>query len=260
MLSAKMHLLMKRLDDRASEKNELVNYSRMTYEECGDTRHSGNHCPTLQEDVSYLNNNNYNRPQQNHGWNQQRSKYSTNYSSGNYQGNNFSNNFNQPPLRELVVNQGKLMDNLSMKISSSDKILETMNTRMDNFATAIKNQHSFNKMIESPISQLITDVPTANQGKILGQPEELECENLVDIYNVGKYFRAVSTRGWKDESMPEKKGGPRRSVIPINIGGNHFLEVLCDFGANVNIMPNVLYEKIHGDPLLYTTMCLQMAD
>lgn len=25
-------------------------------------------------------------------------------------------------------------------------------------------------------------------------------------------------------------------------------------------MPKVIYEKIHGDPLLYTTMCLQLAD
>jgi len=60
--------------------------------------------------------------------------------------------------------------------------------------------------------------------------------------------------------LPEKKGDPGRPIIPINIGCNHFPEVLCDFGASVNIMPKVLYEKIHGDPLLYTTMCLQMAD
>ena len=44
------------------------------------------------------------------------------------------------------------MDNLFKKITSNDKILEIMNTRMDNFATTIKNQHSFNKMIESQIS------------------------------------------------------------------------------------------------------------
>jgi hypothetical protein len=25
-------------------------------------------------------------------------------------------------------------------------------------------------------------------------------------------------------------------------------------------MPRVIYEKIHGEPLLYTTMCLQLAD
>jgi hypothetical protein len=142
------------------------------------------------------------------------------------------------------------MDNLSKKITSSDKILETMDNRMDNFATAIKNQHSFNKMIESQISQLIIVVPTANHGKIPGQLEELESANLVDIYNAGKYFRAVSNGGWKDKSLPEKKGDPRRLVIPINIGEHHFPEVHCDFGASVNIMPKVLYEKIHGDPLL----------
>ena len=84
------------------------------------------------------------------------------------------------------------MDNLSKKIASSDKTLETINARMDNFAIAIKNQHNFNKMIES---QLIIVVPTTNQGKILGQPKELESTNLVDIYNAGKYFRAISTGG-----------------------------------------------------------------
>jgi hypothetical protein len=61
------------------------------------------------------------------------------------------------------------MDNLSKKIASSDKILGTINARMNNIATAIKNQHSFNKMVESQISQLITIVPPTNQGKILWQ-------------------------------------------------------------------------------------------
>jgi hypothetical protein len=64
MLSAKMDLLMKKLKDRASEKREImrINDSRMTCEVCGNTRHSGNNCPKTQEDVNYINNNNY-RPQ-----------------------------------------------------------------------------------------------------------------------------------------------------------------------------------------------------
>jgi hypothetical protein len=64
MLSAKMDLLMKRLDERAGEKNEVMHIhdSRMTCEECGETRHSGS-CPELQEDVNYLNKNNYYHPQ-----------------------------------------------------------------------------------------------------------------------------------------------------------------------------------------------------
>ena len=56
MLSAKLDLLMKKLGDRAGDKKEVMHIYdfHMTCEECGDTGHSGNHCP------------NYS------GWNQQR--------------------------------------------------------------------------------------------------------------------------------------------------------------------------------------------
>jgi hypothetical protein len=70
MLSVKMDLLMKRLDERADEKKEVMHIhdSRMTCEECGDIGHSRSNCLELQEDVNYLNNNNnYYRPQQNQG-------------------------------------------------------------------------------------------------------------------------------------------------------------------------------------------------
>jgi hypothetical protein len=50
---------------------------------------------------------------------------------------------------ELVVGQSRLMNQMSKKIVSNDKILENISTRMDTFSTAIKNQHIFNKMIES---------------------------------------------------------------------------------------------------------------
>jgi uncharacterized coiled-coil protein SlyX len=165
MLSAKINLLMKKLKDRASEKKEVIyiHDSRMTCEVCGDTRHSGSNCPETQEDVNYINNNNY-CPQQNQGWNQQQRP---NY-QGNFQANNY-NNFNQPPLRELVASQSRLMDEISKKIASNDKILENISTRMDNVASAIKHQHSFNKMIESQIAQLATIVPPSDKGKILWQ-------------------------------------------------------------------------------------------
>jgi hypothetical protein len=80
MLSVKIDLLMKKLEDQANEKKEVMHIhdSRMTCEVCGDTGHSGSNCPETQEDVNYINNNNY-RPQQNQGWNQQQ--------RSNYQGN-----------------------------------------------------------------------------------------------------------------------------------------------------------------------------
>jgi hypothetical protein len=58
---------------------------------------------------------------------------------------------------------------------------------MDSFASAIKNQHNFNKMIESHISQLAAAAPLADKGKIPGQPEDLETINLIDIFYVGWY-------------------------------------------------------------------------
>jgi hypothetical protein len=121
-LSAKMDLLMKGLEDKAPEKKEVMQLfeSRMTCEECGNTRRSGSQCPQLEEDVNYINNNNQYRPQQNQGWTPQRTNYPGNY-SGNYQSNNSSNNFS--PLRDLVQNHGRIMDNLSKKFASNDKML-----------------------------------------------------------------------------------------------------------------------------------------
>jgi hypothetical protein len=258
MLSAKMDLLMKRLDERAGEKNKVMHIHdfRMTCEEYGETGHLGNNFPELQEDVNYVNNYYYYRPQQNQCWNQQQRP---NY-SGNYQDNNSFNNFNQPYLRELVLNQEKLMDNLPKKLASNDKILETINNRMDRFLNAIKNQHSFNKMIESQISQLATAVPPSNQSKILRQSKELEYANLVDIFNAGSYWSDPSTGGWNDETLPIKKGDPGRPVIPISIGSVNFNEAICDFGVSVNIIPKVIYKRMFDYPLLYTTMYLQLVD
>jgi len=68
MLAAKMDLLMKRLDERATKKKEVMHIhdSSMTCEECGETEHIGTNCPELREDVNYINNYYY-RPQQNQG-------------------------------------------------------------------------------------------------------------------------------------------------------------------------------------------------
>jgi hypothetical protein len=66
MLSIKMDLLMKKLEDRANEKKEVMHIHDycMACEVCDNTRHSRSNCPETQEDVNYINNNNY-HPQQN---------------------------------------------------------------------------------------------------------------------------------------------------------------------------------------------------
>jgi hypothetical protein len=140
MVSAKLDLIMKKLEARDTMKKEVMHISdsRMTCEECGDVGHSGVNYLEFQEDVNYINNNNNYRPQQNQWNQQQRPNYQGNY-QGNFQGNNNYSNYNQPPLRDLVAGQSKLLDQMSKKVASSDKVLENINSRMDTFASAIKN-------------------------------------------------------------------------------------------------------------------------
>jgi hypothetical protein len=114
------------------------------------------------------------------------------------------------------------MEGLSKKLATNDKILENINNRMDNLSSAIKNQHSFNKMIESQIAQLTAVVPPTDKGKILGQPKDLETTNLVDIHNATYFYIEPSMGRWIDYSLPNKKGDPGRPVIPITIGPHIF--------------------------------------
>ena len=58
MLSAKMDLLIKKLEDQANEKQEVmhINESCMTHEECGNTGHLDKNFPKPHEDVNFINN------------------------------------------------------------------------------------------------------------------------------------------------------------------------------------------------------------
>jgi len=95
---------------------------------------------------------------------------------------------------------------------------------MDSLTSAIKNQLSFNKMLESQLAQLAAAVPLTCEGKIPRQPQEPETTNLVDVCT-GYYIEGI-LEGWKDESIPPKRGDPGRLVIPISIGQHDFSEVL----------------------------------
>ena len=115
-------------------------------------------------------------------------------------------------------------------------------------------------LIFSRILSLVATVPPSDKGKILGQPKDLETTNLIDIHNAAYYYTEPSTGRWIDYTLPEKQSDPGRPVIPIAIGPHIFQEAICDFGASVNIMPKVIYDKINGDTLLYTNMHLQLVD
>ena len=62
----------------------------------------------------------------------------------------------------------------------NDKMLENINSQIESLSPAVKNQLSFNKMIETEISQIAATIPIDHLGKTLGQPENsLENVNTV---------------------------------------------------------------------------------
>src|SRR6185369_16798391 len=99
-----------------------------------------------------------------------------------------SNNFSRPsPLKDAIVNQNRINESISKKLLANDKILEAIDSKMETFASALQNQLSHNKMLETQISQLAAAVLPPNAGKFPGQPEAGPKEEI----------KGVATRGGK---------------------------------------------------------------
>jgi hypothetical protein len=73
MLSAKMYLLLRKLDERVEIKKQIYNSAQAigTPSACevyGNSGHSGNDCPETREDVAFMMNNNGYHPQEGQWW------------------------------------------------------------------------------------------------------------------------------------------------------------------------------------------------
>jgi hypothetical protein len=159
MLTANMDLLLKCLDERAKLMEHMNNYapvqainSHSACEVCKNGGHLGNDCPETREDAAFINNNGY-RPQVGQGLNHSRPPYQG--------GNNYNSNFNsnQPSLKDLVLGQAKINESLSKKLTANDKTLESINIKIETLSSALKNQLSFNKMIETQLAKLLLPFP-----------------------------------------------------------------------------------------------------
>jgi hypothetical protein len=54
-------------------------------------------------------------------------------------------------LEDIIRDQVRINDEVGKKIHATDKLLENINAKMDNFTVATQNQLSFNKMLETQI-------------------------------------------------------------------------------------------------------------
>ena len=166
MLAMKIDFLLKKFEDYSQDKAQMQTLqaleTHMTCEVCRNVGHSGDNCLETQEESLFLIGSNGFHPQGGQWWNQPRPYYQ----GGN--GNSNSFNPNQPTLRDLVYGQAKINESLQKKLATTDKSMETIHAKIDKFSNAVKNQLSFNKMLETQLAQLATATPTAELGKVPG--------------------------------------------------------------------------------------------
>jgi hypothetical protein len=95
-----------------------------------------------------------------------------NFPFNNKNGGNYSNMlYNQPSIKDLVFGQARINKSLNKKLAANEKVLENLKSTIESFTTAMRNQLSFNKMIETQLTQLAASLPSCDSGGIPGQPE-----------------------------------------------------------------------------------------
>jgi hypothetical protein len=57
-------------------------------------------------------------------------------------------------LKDLVLGQAKINEPLNKKLLANDKTLESINIKIETLSSTLKNQLSFNKMIETQLAQV----------------------------------------------------------------------------------------------------------
>jgi hypothetical protein len=190
MLTAKIDLLMKKLDNWGLDHLKMVN-ARVMCEECGETGYMDINCPMVPQDVYFIgNSNNDFHPNQgfNAGWNKPSFPFDNHQQGGNEQ--NF--NRNEPSLRDIIRDQVRINDEVGKKIHATDKLLENINANMDIFTVATQNQLSFNKMLETQIQQISAAIPSQSNGGSSKSPIQ---ESVRSIFTVFKENALKSSEG-----------------------------------------------------------------
>ena len=129
-LSTKMDVLLNWLEQQANYKKDCqaIQDAFNSQNICGE--YLGVDFPKSQEDANIVINNSTPQ-QQRQGWNQQQQRSN---SQGEHPSNYYnSSNPKQPSLRDLILEQVKINENISKKLAFNDKVLENINTKMDIF-------------------------------------------------------------------------------------------------------------------------------
>jgi hypothetical protein len=66
-------------------------------------------------------------------------------------------------LKDLVLGQSKINESIYKSYLPMTRFLKNLSAKMDDFASTIENQLSFNKMLETQLAQLAATVPSFEQ-------------------------------------------------------------------------------------------------
>jgi hypothetical protein len=118
-------------------------------------------CPMVPQDVNFVgNSNNGFRPNQgfNAGWNKPSFPFDNRQQSG--MGQNF--NRSEPSPKDIIQDQLRINSEVDRKLLANDKILESIDNKMNNFTVAVQNQLNFKKVLDTWIAQLAVALPHPN--------------------------------------------------------------------------------------------------
>jgi hypothetical protein len=164
----------------------------------------GINCPTVSQDVNFVgNSNNDFHPSQgfNAGWNKPSSPFYNRQQGG--MGHNF--NRSEPSLNDIVCDQLRINSEVSKKLLATDRILKSIDSKMNNFTVTVQNQLNFNKVLETQIAQLAAALP---HPKGRDSPVQL----AVPIKENVKF---VITRSGKTMTKPKVKSKKMSPTDPV---------------------------------------------
>jgi hypothetical protein len=164
----------------------------------------GINCLTVSQDVNFVgNSNNGFRPNQ--GFNAGCNKPS--FPFNNCQQGGMGQNFNrsEPSLKDIVRDQLRIHLEVGKKLLTNDRILESIDSKMDNLTVAVQNQLNFNKVLETRIVQLAATLPHPNGRDFLGQP----------VVPIKENVKVVITRSGKTMAEPKEKSKKMSPTDPV---------------------------------------------
>ena len=108
--------------------------------------------------------------------------------------------------------------------------------------------------INIPFVEAITQMPNYAKflNDILSKKKKIAEEGVVSL--------TATCSAVIQKSLPTKMKDPGSFSIPCTIGKYEFRRALCDSGANINLMPLSVVQRLNLGELTLTTITLQMVD